>query len=715
LTAAFDFLGFEARWVCWRNENRNGRTSKVPHSPTGGPAKADDPKTWNTRSAAEIRVPHLVNGEDGGIGIELGDLGDGTSLGGVDLDTCRTPDGTFEPWAAEIIRKFASYTEISPSGTGAKIFFLYRSADLPALRAAMGGPQHGREFKRGNGNDHPPAIELHISNRYFTVTEDRVAGTPDEIVTITTELLLWLLREAGPAFAGTSPKPQSVDQSRSATAFRKGRAAVRAGAGFEEMVAALRADPQTADWVHDKGEPNNRRELWRIYNKSAADGMPPRFSDEVLALQFSVAHADKLRYVALWGKWLIWNGSYWRFEETLKAFDHARALCRAAAAEIIDPRMVKVAAGVANARTVAAVVSLARADRRHAATAAQWDADPWLMTSSGTAIELRSATSRPPRLEDYCTKSAAAYPNDRGCPLWLGFLDRITGSDSELQSYMQRVAGYCLAGITTEHVMFFLYGIGANGKSVFCNTLAGIWGDFAVTAPMETFVESQTDRHPTELAHLRGARLVVAHETERGRRWAESKIKALTGGDPITARFMRGDFFEYTPQFKVVIVGNHKPGLASVDEAIRRRLHLIPFTVTIPPAERDLQLVEKLRAEWGGILQWAIEGCLEWQRCGLAPPAAVLAATESYLADEDTFTRWIEECCLTGPYRWGSGNLLWSSWKTWSERNNERTGSRKAFAQAMIERSYDVSKSQGVRGYAGIEPRPERDERADLQ
>ena len=216
------------------------------------------------------------------------------------------------------------------------------------------------------------------------------------------------------------------------------------------------------------------------------------------------------------------------------------------------------------------------------------------------AIELRTGTARAPRREDYCTKSTAAAPNDQGCPLWHRFLDRVTAGNGELQAYMQRVAGYCLTGITTEHVMFFLHGTGANGKSVFINTLVGIWGDYAVTAPMGTFVESPTDRHPTELAHLRGARLVVAHETERGRRWAENKIKALTGGERITARFMRGDFFEYTPQFKLVVVGNHKPALSTVDEAMRRRIHLIPFTVTIPEGERDHHLAEKLRAEWGG-------------------------------------------------------------------------------------------------------------------
>ena len=179
---------------------------------------------------------------------------------------------------------------------------------------------------------------------------------------------------------------------------------------------------------------------------------------------------------------------------------------------------------------------------------------------------------------DYCTKVAGAQPDGIGhCPRWRTFLDQVTGGDTELAAYLQRVAGYCLTGHTSEHALFFLYGTGANGKSVFVNTLAGIMGDYAVTAPMDTFTESRNERHPTEIAMLRGARLVTASETQAGRNWNEALIKVLTGGDRVRARFMRQDFFEFTPQFKLMISGNHKPALRNVDEAIRRRLHLIPF------------------------------------------------------------------------------------------------------------------------------------------
>jgi putative DNA primase/helicase len=404
-------------------------------------------------------------------------------------------------------------------------------------------------------------------------------------------------------------------------------------------------------------------------NVAPPDGAtPPEFSDEALALQFAHKHAVELRYVASLGRWHVWTGSHWRTDDTMQVFDLARAVCRNAAALI--PPGKRLAFAVASARTVAAVERLARADRRHATAPGQWDLDIWIYNTPGgslVTIDLRTGTEYASRREDYCTKIASVASADIATPIWSTFLDRITAGDLQLQRYLQRMAGYCMTGDSSEHVLFFLYGTGANGKSVFINTLRAIWGDYACVAPMTTFMASHSDQHPTDLAMLRGVRLVVAQETEVGRQWAEAKIKSITGGDPVRARFMRQDFFEYTPQFKLVIVGNHKPALRNVDEAMRRRIHLVPFIVTIPPEERDKELFEKLKLEWSGILRWAVEGCLEWQRVGLTPPLAITAATDEYFAEEDALARWIDECCATGRHLWGVGAKLWSSWRAWCE------------------------------------------------
>jgi putative DNA primase/helicase len=269
---------------------------------------------------------------------------------------------------------------------------------------------------------------------------------------------------------------------------------------------------------------------------------------------------------------------------------------------------------------------------------------------------------------------------------------------------MQRLTGYALTGATSEHALAFLYGTGANGKSTFLNAITGCAGDYHRAAPIETFTASNADRHPTDLAGLRGARLVTAIETEEGRRWAESKIKALTGGDRIAARFMRQDFFEYVPQFKLIIAGNHKPGLRSVDEAIRRRFHLIPFTVTIPPEERDHELDHKLRAEWPGVLAWMIKGCLEWQRIGLAPPRAVTDATAAYLEAQDAIAAWIDDQCERHPSAWERSAVLFASWKIWAERSGEHAGDIKRFRDRLESRGIECKRESGTgqRGYQGL-------------
>ncbi len=418
------------------------------------------------------------------------------------------------------------------------------------------------------------------------------------------------------------------------------------------------------------------------------------FSDNDLALQFSDLHADELRYVDDWGCWMRWLEELWGKDRVLHTFDLARELCRGAAAHA---KSLPTKRRINSAATVAAIERLARCDKRHAATAEQWDADPWLLNTPDATVSLRLAQRgrielRPHRLEDYLTKIATASPGG-SCRRWHQFLDEITTPpggqpDKELQGFLQLIAGYCLTGSIQEEKLFFLYGTGANGKSVFVSTLAGVLGDYAKTSSAETFMESYTDRHPTELAYLRGARLVTVMELEAGRRWSEAKIKAVTGGDKIPARFMRQDFFEFVPQFKLLISGNHKPSLRSVNEAIRRRLVLIPFLATIPAPKRDPELTEKLKAEWGGILRWAVEGCAEWQRRGLNPPVVVCEATEDYLTSEDTLSLWIEQDCVTDAKVSATVAELYESWRKFCEATGEHPGSGKRFSQNLEARNF---------------------------
>jgi putative DNA primase/helicase len=428
----------------------------------------------------------------------------------------------------------------------------------------------------------------------------------------------------------------------------------------------------------------------------------PTFSDEALALRFAAENADKLRFVNELGHWFQWSGRHWKEDRTLVAFDAVRALCREAARRANKPK-ARGAEKIASGKTVAAVASLARTDRRLAATAAQWDADPWLLNTPGGTVDLTTGELRPHRLEDYCTKMTAVAPGGE-CPLWLATLNYVFGGNAEIVSFLQRWAGYSLTGVTSEQKFLFAYGTGANGKGVTSSTMAGVLGDYAMAAPVAVFMASNSDRHPTELAMLRGARLVTASETEAGRAWAESRIKQLTGGDKISARLMRHDFFEFTPQFKLLIAGNHKPSLRSVDEAMRRRFLLLPFLITVPEALRDPDLTEKLKAEWPGILAWMIAGCFDWQERGLRPPAAVLLATKTYLEAEDAFRLWLADATTRDANAWEATRELFSSWTSWALAAGEMVGDEKSFAGALEAAGFVGGKNteQTKRGFRGL-------------
>jgi P4 family phage/plasmid primase-like protien len=458
------------------------------------------------------------------------------------------------------------------------------------------------------------------------------------------------------------------------------------GVAYGRGKAMIMRRDDSSLWIHSFA---HGRSIFELKSEEEATEAAD-FSDDRLARLFAERHAGELRHTAILGKWFLWKPRVLaqrrhpcRVQSRPRPLPRGQQRNDQSPHRCPGPRRGK----CQDRRSRRQSHPFRPPDRNRAPRLGQRRLDlQYSARGRAMTVELKSGINRAPRPEDMCTKISACAPANIPTPLWDAFLDRVTAKDQPLQQYLQRVAGYCLTGVTSEHVLFFFYGTGANGKGVFLNTLRRIWNDYAVVAPMESFIISTTDRHPTELAHLRGARIVIAQETESGRRWAESKIKALTGGDPIVARYMRQDFFEFQPQFKLLIAGNHKPSLRGVDEAIRRRFHLIPFTVTIPLAERDINFTDKLKPEWPGILQWAVEGCLDWQRIGLQPPKAVLDATEAYLQDQDTLGRWIDERCNLDPQYAALSGELYHSWKSWAENRGEFIGSRKNFSQALDER-----------------------------
>src|SRR6516165_8725354 len=383
-------------------------------------------------------------------------------------------------------------------------------------------------------------------------------------------------------------------------------------------------------------------------------------TEDAAALAFADRYRHQLRFDHHLGKWFVWDGARWRCEDTRLAFCWARELVR----ELTKPAPAKARMISSKVSFAAGVERFAQADRAFAVTSDIWDRDAYLLGTPAGTIDLRTGVLMEAQPDHYITKTTAVAPAETAdCPRLLQFLQEATNGDQALIDFLQQFCGYALTGDIKEHALLFVYGDGGNGKGVFLNTIANVMADYAVAAAMETFVSSSTDKHPTDLAMLRGARLVYASETEEGRNWAESRIKQMTGGDRIRARFMRQDFFEYLPQFKLLLIGNHQPNLRNIDDAAKRRFNIVPFTHKPPTPDRDL--MTKLHAEWPGILRWLIDGCLAWQRVGLVRPPVVTEATAEYFEEQDTIRHWIEERCHTGKGGlWCSSTDLFTSWSS---------------------------------------------------
>jgi putative DNA primase/helicase len=430
-------------------------------------------------------------------------------------------------------------------------------------------------------------------------------------------------------------------------------------------------------------------------------------TEDGIALAFASKHGGELRFDHTIGGWYRWNGAIWQREQTKLAFAWARHVCREIAHQNQGDGASK--GTLAKAATAAAVERFAQSDRVFAVTAAIWDTNPLLLGTPGGTVDLKTGTLRSAQQQHLITKQTAVAPDPApNCPLWLQFLNETTGRNAALIGFLRQWCGYSLTGDTREHALLFIYGPGGNGKSVFLNVISGILGDYCRQAAMETFTASASDKHPTDLAMLKGARMVCASETEEGRPWAEVRIKQLTGGDTITARFMRQDFFEFRPELKLIVIGNHKPVLRNVDEAARRRFNVVPFVNK--PVTPDPGLEGKLRAEWPAILRWMIDGCLDWRKNGLLRPEIVLKATAEYFSEQDTVRQWVDEQCEVGPSHAGTLESLFRNWTAYALSNGEKPGTTRWFSQTLARLGYEAVKhtpgANERRGFAGLMVKP---------
>ncbi len=445
---------------------------------------------------------------------------------------------------------------------------------------------------------------------------------------------------------------------------------------------------------------------------SLANGLPSsavadQFSDMRVAEYFAKMFGDRVRYWPEAGKFLTFNGKIWTTDAAGGAYPLVRAMIERLYRWAIDSPdyaarqdMFKAIAKLeAHPRQTTILEAVAKIPEL-IVTAANLDQNPMLLAVENGTLNLETFDLQPHSASDFITRKVNVRFNPLAqCPRWLAFLDRILAGNQELISYLRRWFGYCLTGRTGEQVLLFLYGTGANGKSVLANILDALLAEFARTAGSDLLMIRADRNASNDVAALRGARLVKVSEFDEGARLAEAQIKTLTGGDPVTCRHLYREFFTYVPCFKILLLGNHKPKVTGTDNGIWRRLHLLHFGVTIPPEERDPYLQDKLLAELPGILRWAAEGCCEWQRTGLNPPDEIKAATDEYRQSEDVFDEWLQECCSRGEWSTASAaDLL----KSFAEYSGWRNVSPQKLGRLLSAANFTREKSNGVIFWRGL-------------
>lgn len=478
--------------------------------------------------------------------------------------------------------------------------------------------------------------------------------------------------------------------------------------------ATSKASPEpTPEPAHVDIEPSDEAQLgldpWRYHCTDTGN------AERLVAL-----HGRDIRYCTKWGKWLAWDGRRWAEDEHNVTRHRAKltalSIYREAGAltgidERSQARRKELAAWASKSEARdrrEAMVALAQSEPGISISPTVLDADPWLLNVENGTLDLRTGELRPHRREDLITKLAPVVYDPRAeAPTFLAFLDTITKGDKELQSFLQRFFGFSLTGETIEHLLVSCWGQGSNGKSTLLKTFLRLLGDYAYQAPADLLMAKKNDAHPTDKAGLFKKRLVCCLETPPGRAMDETQMKALTGGDLVTARRMREDFWTFEPTHKLIIATNHKPQVRTTDHGTWRRQKLVPFTVEIPKGEQDKQLPHKLAAEFPGILRWAVEGCLAWQREGdLGEPKVVREATEAWRDESDPLGAFLASECELGEGFKAEASGLFAAYQRFAVDSDSELMSKQAFGRRLTERGMVSERTKAARLWAGLRLKP---------
>lgn len=430
-----------------------------------------------------------------------------------------------------------------------------------------------------------------------------------------------------------------------------------------------------------------------------------KYTDLGNAERLLMRYRGNIRYCKLMAKWFIWDGRRMRMDDTGEIDWYASRTARALWQEIQyaendgdrEARIKHARLSEGEAR-MNAMVSRAESLRGVPIRSRDIDAHPWLLNVWNGTLDLKTQQLRPHRREDLITKVIPhSYIAGEKCPNWLKFLNLIMDGNQNLIEYLQMCVGYCLSGDISERVLFVPWGSGANGKSTFLIAIQELLGEYAMKTPSSTLVSRREGTIPNDIARLQGARFVYASETKEGGKLSEDTVKELTGGEPLTARFMRGEFFEFLPNFKLWLATNHRPRIDGTDLGIWDRIKLIPFIVRIPDVVPEDQAIsretalQQFRDEAAGILAWAVEGCARYLRAGrIADPPEVKAATQAYREDMDTLAHFLAEYTqqTTSADFYVRSSVLYECFTEWAKANGEYVVSQKVFSNRILERGF---------------------------
>jgi putative DNA primase/helicase len=417
-----------------------------------------------------------------------------------------------------------------------------------------------------------------------------------------------------------------------------------------------------------------------------------------------VHHYGKdIRYSHDWDKWLVWSGNRWEIDKigTIKqlAKETARKIYEEASRENDTRKREKIAKWAISSESEAkkkAMIASAQSEPGIPILLEELDKDNWLLNVQNGTIDLRKGKLMPHSRKDLITKIAPIeYDPDAQAPPWIEFIKTIMGGSQNLADYLQKAVGYSLTGDIREQILFFLYGTGSNGKSTFLETVQRMMGDYAQQSDFSTFTVKQNDTVRNDLARMKGSRFISAAEVESDKRLAEVLVKQMTGGDKISARFLFKEHFEYKPTYKIWLAANHQPIVRGTDEAIWRRIKLVPFSIIIPEGKRDKKLPQKLQAELPGILNWAIEGLIKWQKNGLHTPLEIKEATEDYRNEMDMLGNFISENCILNPLAKTKVSELYDEYSTWASITGDLVLGKRDFNRLLKERGIKQKRSTG--------------------